>query len=73
MGAWKWLRSGLKIATGWIPGVGTAVEEGLDHWAEHRERRSALASLLDVRGEKGDRLLFPALPLSFAARFTRKK
>jgi len=49
MGAWKWLGSGLKIATGWIPGLGTAVEEGLDHWAEHRERRSALASLLDVR------------------------
>jgi tetratricopeptide (TPR) repeat protein len=49
MGAWKWLGSGLKIATGWIPGVGTAVEEGLDHWSEHRERRSALASLLDVR------------------------
>ena len=48
MGMWRWVESGLKIATGWIPGLGTAVEEGLEHLADHRGRRSALAALLDL-------------------------
>jgi hypothetical protein len=48
MGLRKWVESGLKVATSWIPGLGTAVEEGLDHWNERLERRSALASLLDI-------------------------
>ncbi|MCB1056998.1 MAG: hypothetical protein KDD11_15970, partial [Acidobacteria bacterium] len=45
---WKWAESVLKIATGWIPGLGTAVEVGLEHLAERRVRRSALAALLDL-------------------------
>lgn len=48
MGLWKWVESGLKIATSWVPGLGTAIEEGLDHWNERLERKSALASLLDL-------------------------
>ena len=48
MGLWNWVESGLKIATGWIPGLGTAVEEALEHLAHHRGRRSALAALLDL-------------------------
>ena len=44
----KWVGSLLKIATSWIPGVGTAVEEGLEHWNERQDRRSLVASLLDL-------------------------
>ena len=44
----KWVGSALKIATSWVPGLGTAVEEALDHWNERLERKSALASLLDI-------------------------
>ena len=44
----KWVGSLLKIATSWIPGLGTAVEEGLDHWSERQDRRSLMASLLDL-------------------------
>ena len=45
MGLRKWVASGLRVATSWVPGLGTAVEEGLDHWNERLERRSVLASL----------------------------
>lgn len=44
----KWVGSLLKIGTSWIPGVGTAVEEGLDHLQGRQDRRSLLASLLDL-------------------------
>ena len=45
----KWVGSGLKIATSWIPGLGTAVEEGLEHWGTRQERRSRVAALLDIQ------------------------
>ncbi len=45
----KWVASALKVATSWIPGVGTAVEEGLEHWKSEQERRSLIAGLLDTQ------------------------
>lgn len=44
----KWFGSLLKIGTSWIPGVGTAVEEGLEHLQERHDRSLLLTSLLDL-------------------------
>jgi tetratricopeptide (TPR) repeat protein len=48
----KLVESLLRISTAWIPGLGTAVEEGLEHWGERQDRRSLLSSLLDLKEQR---------------------